>query len=415
MQEQTSSNSLGERVPKLRFPEFSESYNSIKLGDITEKVNRTEIPSQAPIMMISAAAGFINQSDKYARDNTGKSLKKYTLLKERELAYNHGASKLKQFGCCFELNLPEARVPYVYHTFSIKHENYTPYLAFLLNNPIIDRQLKKIVSSSVRMDGLLNISYENYMGISINIPKYAEQIKVASFLKLFEKKIELQKKTIEHLKLYKRGLLSKLFPQKDESVPQYRFVGFTDAWEQRKVTELADETYGGGTPKTSIEEYWKGNIPWIQSSDITEHDVNCVNPKKFISEEAVSKSATKLVPENSIAIVTRVGVGKLAIMPFSYTTSQDFLSLSNLKLDVHFTAYLLYKKMQNELHEVQGTSIKGITKEELLNKEVMFPKLDEQHKIGDYFFHLDRLITLHQKKYDFYEKEKLALLQQMFI
>ena len=167
---------------------------------------------------------------------------------------------------------------------------------------------------------------------------------------------------------------------------------------------MADDIYGGGTPKTSVEEYWNGTIPWIQSSDITEHDVNSINPKKFISDRAVNKSATKLVPENSIAIVTRVGVGKLVIMPFSYTTSQDFLSLSKLNSDLPFTAYLLYKKMQDELHSVQGTSIKGITKEELLSKEVMITQIEEQKKIGTYFSELDHLITLHQWKCLIYAK-----------
>lgn len=127
-------------------------------------------------------------------------------------------------------------------------------------------------------------------------------------------------------------------------VPEIRFPGFTDLWEGRRVGELAGETYGGGTPKTFIKEYWNGTIPWIQSSDITEHDVNNIHPKKFISDEAIEKSATKLVPENSIVIVTRVGVGKLGVMPFSYATSQDFLSLSKLGSDVLCTAYLLYKK-----------------------------------------------------------------------
>lgn len=186
--------------------------------------------------------------------------------------------------------------------------------------------------------------------------------------------------------------------------PKIRFKGFNDDWEQRKVSELADDIYGGGTPKTSVEEYWNGTIPWIQSSDITEHDVNSINPKKFISDRAVNKSATKLVPENSIAIVTRVGVGKLVIMPFSYTTSQDFLSLSKLNSDLPFTAYLLYKKMQDELHSVQGTSIKGITKEELLSKEVMITQIEEQKKIGTYFSELDHLITLHQWKCLIYVK-----------
>lgn len=200
----------------------------------------------------------------------------------------------------------------------------------------------------------------------------------------------------------------------DMAKPKIRFKGYQDDWEQRKVSELADETYGGGTPKTSIEEYWNGTIPWIQSSDITEHDVNTINPKKFISEDGVGKSATKLVPKNSIAIVTRVGVGKLVIMPFSYATSQDFLSLSKLNSDVSFAAYLLYKKMQNESHAVQGTSIKGITKEELLCKEVMIPQLEEQKKIGTYFQSLDNLITLHQRKCDETKKLKKYMLQKMF-
>ena len=170
-------------------------------------------------------------------------------------------------------------------------------------------------------------------------------------------------------------------------------------WEQRKLSSLAGETYGGGTPKTSVDEFWNGDIPWIQSSDITEHEVNQAVPKKYISEQAVSKSATKLVPENSIAVVTRVGVGKLAVMQFPYATSQDFLSLSKLNTDLKFTAYLLYKKLQSESNAVQGTSIKGITKEELLNKDVMTPVYAEQEKIGDYFSTLDHLITLHQRKH----------------
>ena len=121
-----------------------------------------------------------------------------------------------------------------------------------------------------------------------------------------------------------------------------------------------------------------------------------------------------MIPKNSIAIVTRVGVGKLAIIPFSYTTSQDFLSLSGLKTDLVFTAYLLYKKMQSDLNSVQGTAIKGITKEELLNKNILLPELAEQDLIGKYFQQLDNLITLHQRKYDKLVNVKKAMLEKMF-
>ena len=196
--------------------------------------------------------------------------------------------------------------------------------------------------------------------------------------------------------------------------PQIRFKGFTNAWEQRKLGELADNTYGGGTPNTSNDTYWNGEIPWIQSSDLKEHRIFGVKPRKHISQSGLMNSATKLVPENSIAIITRVGVGKLAVMPFSYTTSQDFLSLSRIKTDIWFTAYLLYRKLQRELNSVQGTSIKGITKGELIAKMVSVPTKSEQVQIGCFFRNLDRLITLHQRKCDLLRKAKKTLLQKMF-
>ena len=204
--------------------------------------------------------------------------------------------------------------------------------------------------------------------------------------------------------------------KEDKLIPKRRFKEFKNdkTWEQRKVGELASDTYGGGTPSTSNDSFWNGTIPWIQSSDLSEHQVFGVTPRKYISTEAVLSSATKIVPENSIAIITRVGVGKLAVMPFSYATSQDFLSLSKLKTDVVFTAYLLYKKLQSELNSVQGTSIKGITKDELLAKVVAVPEPKEQEAIGEYFRNLDHLITLHQRKLKKLKELKLAYLSEMF-
>ena len=207
-----------------------------------------------------------------------------------------------------------------------------------------------------------------------------------------------------------------MFPKDGEDKPEIRFAGFTDAWEQRKLGDIADQTYGGGTPPTSNRQFWTGDIPWIQSSDLTEDRLFGVVPKKYISINAVAASATRIIPKDSIAIITRVGVGKLAFMPFSYASSQDFLSLSGLKLDGVFTAYALHKKLQSKRHVVQGTSIKGITKEELLINTIMVPHYaDEQHQIGIFFTNLDRLIALHQRELTKLQNIKKALLEKMFV
>ncbi len=197
--------------------------------------------------------------------------------------------------------------------------------------------------------------------------------------------------------------------------PVLRFAGFTDDWEQHKVSAIASDTRGGGTPATSNEAYWNGDIPWIQSSDLSEGQLFGVEPRKHISRDGLNNSATQLVPENSIAVVTRVGVGKLAFMPFPYTTSQDFLSLCKLQTEPFFTVYALYQMLQGELQAVQGTSIKGMTKDDLLSKLIIVPKnMTEQRQIGLYFSRLDNLITLHQRQYNRLLQIKKAMLLKLF-
>jgi len=192
------------------------------------------------------------------------------------------------------------------------------------------------------------------------------------------------------------------------------FTTSTFSWEQRKVSDLAEKTYGGGTPTTSNEAYWNGDIPWIQSSDVVDGKLLGVEPRKWITQDGLNNSAAQLIPGNSIAIITRVGVGKLAFMPYSYATSQDFLSLSKLNAEPLFTVYACYKKLQSELNAVQGTSIKGITKDELLAKNIMVPRYAEQQQIGAFFKQLDHLITLHQRKCALLFSSFQALISMMF-
>ncbi|EGO2507232.1 MULTISPECIES: restriction endonuclease subunit S [Enterococcus] len=182
-----------------------------------------------------------------------------------------------------------------------------------------------------------------------------------------------------------------------------------------KVGDFGREIYGGGTPKTSVKEFWSGTLPWIQSSDLKEDKVCDIKAKKYISIKAIQQSSAKKISKNSIAIVTRVGVGKLALMPYEYATSQDFLSISVLQVDKWFGVYSLYNKLQSELNSVQGTSIKGITKDELLNKKIMIPKpLKEQSKIGLFLKKIDTTTALHQRKLDQLKELKKVYLQVMF-
>ena len=377
----------GSSYPEIRFKGFTDPWEQRKLGDVVKEITRNDPESEAPIMMITANNGFIEQSERYAFNNAGESLKKYILLKKGELAYNHGASKLRPYGSCFALTTAEnARIPFVYHCFSAENQN-AEFMSIELNGAEIENQLRKIVSSGARMDGLLNISFDEYTSVSVLLPGTEEQDRIADFFRHLDNLITLpQRECISFTGRADRLILT---ANKKRT---------TSSWEQRKVSDLAEKTYGGGTPTTSNEAYWNGDIPWIQSSDVVDGKLLGVEPRKWITQDGLNNSAAQLIPGNSIAIITRVGVGKLAFMPYSYATSQDFLSLSKLNAEPLFTVYACYKKLQSELNAVQGTSIKGITKDELLAKNIMVPRYAEQQQIGAFFKQLDNLITLHQRK-----------------
>ena len=196
--------------------------------------------------------------------------------------------------------------------------------------------------------------------------------------------------------------------------PIYRFEKFDKNWLFVKISDLASQFKTGGTPSTKEPTFWGGSIPWIQSSDIQKDILFGVIPQKFISEEGLQKSSAKLIPKNSIAIVTRVGVGKLAIIDQDYATSQDFLSLSDFDGDILFIVYSIYRMLQKESTQLQGTSIKGITKEDILSKKISLPEIDEQSAIGSLFRTLDDLLASYKDNLANYQSLKATMLSKMF-
>ena len=176
---------------KLR---YAITWEQRKLGDIVKEVTRNDPSSNAPIMMITANNGFIEQSERYAFDNAGASLKRYILLQKGELAYNHGASKLRPYGSCFALTTNEnARIPFVYHCFSACEQN-SEFLSIELNGLNVENKLRRIVSSGARMDGLLNISFQEYTSISVLLPNIEEQNKIAGFFNIVDNLITLHQR-----------------------------------------------------------------------------------------------------------------------------------------------------------------------------------------------------------------------------
>ena len=301
-----------------------------------------------------------------------------------------------------------------------RHENFTPIVRLLtLQSEDIDVDYLENQINSMRIlnesTGVPQLTAPQLGNYKVYHPEIDEQSTIGSLFRTLDDLLVSYKDNLANYQSLKATMLSKMFPKAGQTVPEIRLDGFKGEWELLEINYLADDFQSGGTPKTNVQEYWDGDIPWIQSSDL---ETNClfeIKVQKSISEKGLKNSSAKIIPKDSIAVVTRVGVGKLAVIRHEYATSQDFLSFSNLKSNIEFTAYLLYRLLQKEVTQLQGTSKKGITKVELLSKKVLIPSLPEQQAIGAYFSNLDNLIASHQEKISQLETLKKKLLQDMFI
>lgn len=197
-------------------------------------------------------------------------------------------------------------------------------------------------------------------------------------------------------------------------------VGYKDSplgiipmeWEVKRLGEIGT-FYGGGTPSKSIDEYWHGDIPWISSADLIENDIYWCNINRFITLEAIRNSSTQIIPQNSILIVTRVGVGKVAVAPCDLCVSQDYICLQNSGMNTIFLAYEIMQRMKNIVSQIQGTSIKGISINEVKKIQLPLPPLAEQEKIAEILSTWDKAIEKQIQLIQKLELRKKGLMQQL--
>ena len=289
----------------------------------------------------------------------------------------------------------------------LSHEENGSWLAYYLSSA------KKLeIAQLAQGNSVVHLYSSQLKDLKINKPSKEEQTKIASFLSNVDEKISQLTQKLELLSQYKQGMMQKLFSQ------QIRFRADDGSefgeWETTTLG-LTGKFIGGGTPSKENSEFWEGSIPWISSSDLTEESIFKINITRFISQNALNQSATKLVPANSILIVSRVGVGKVAITPNEICTSQDFTSLTLHKGSSIFFAYLIKSLTPYLLEMNQGTSIKGFIKDDLANLELKIPCIEEQTKIANFLSAIDQKIEVVAQQIEQAKTWKKGLLQQMFI
>ena len=202
---------------------------------------------------------------------------------------------------------------------------------------------------------------------------------------------------------------------KKPCIPAIRFKSFTDTWEQRKLSELAD-IVGGGTPSTSNSEYWDGDIDWYAPAEIADQ-IFVSSSERKITQQGYDNSSAKMLPVGTVLFTSRAGIGKTAILRKEGCTNQGFQSI--VPHENMLDSYFIFSRTEElkRYGEIKGagSTFVEVSGKQMASMELMMPKtIEEQKKIGAYFSLLDALIALHQRKLDKLHNVKKSLLEKMF-
>ena len=402
-------------MPELRFPEFSDNWETVALSDFTERVTRKNVNNESNLpLTISSKDGLVDQISYFNKAVASRNMSGYYLLQNGEFAYNKSYSVGYDFGSIKRLDkYPKGALSTLYICFALKKYD-SDFIKIYFDSLKWYREIRMIAAEGARNHGLLNVSADAFFATKHILPQNEkEQEKIAAFMVLLEKKVVLQQQLVDALKLYKRGALSQLFPKNGASVPEYRFLGFTGDWEQRKLGELG-EIITGSTPSTSHEEYYSADgIPWVTPTDISEN-VIYDTPRKLSDE---GQKVGRVVPKNTILVTCIASIGKNAILGTTGSFNQQINGIvPNYKM---FVPYFLFTESALWSEKMKKQAAAGtmqiVNKTEFSELQTRVPNYQEQEQISTLFLCLDHLITLHQRKLDEYKSIKQGLLEKLFI
>lgn len=395
------------RVPALRFKGFTDEWEQRKLKDITQRVEGNNGNMNLPVLTISAKQGWMTQSNRFSSVIAGAEKKKYTLLKKGNLSYNHGNFKIAPFGTVFMLKTySEALVPKVYHSFKAKKDINPYFLEVYFQTRKMDPQLRKYISSSARMDGLLNITYSWFEQVRLFLPNIEEQNKLEKLFDILNKHIELQQRKLNDLNSMKSALLQDVFPN-TQGIKKIKLS--TQEWNLQKISSIFKErnqrNKNGMLLLVSIS---KGVYPFSE------------NDRKDNSSN--DKSNYKEVKINDLAYNSmRMWQGAVGVSKYNGIVSPAYTVITPKK-EENPNFYYYYFKNKRMLFNFRQHS-QGLTSDTWNLKFPLFEKIliqvpsdrEEEQRISSLFKQIDKSIKLSKIQIKKLTSIKQFLLQNMFI
>lgn len=408
------------KTPAIRFKGFTDTWEQHKLGDHSEIVaggtpntGHPEYwnPKEIPWM----SSGEINNKVIYSTDNMiskiGFSNSSAKWVKEKSvLIALAGQGKTRGTVAISEIPLTTNQ-----SIAAIQPDSFLYYKFLFQNLEERYNELREVSSGDGTRGGL---NKQIISDLEVLAPEIQEQIKIGDFLCGIDTLITLHQCKYDKLIQFKAAMLKKMFPQNGANKPEIRFKGFTDAWEQRELGDMG-RTYTGLSGKTK-DDFGHGQARFVTYMNVFSNPIcnsEMTEPIEIDSKQNeveigdVFFTTSSETPEEvgmSSVLLKKQGKTYLNSFCFGFRLSE--------KIDSYYLAYMLRSEAIRAkiILLAQGISRYNISKNKVMEIAVSLPSLDEQAQIGQYFTHLDRLITLHQRKCDKYKSIKSGLLKKLF-
>ena len=395
--------------PAIRFKEFTDAWEQRKLGEVFEEYSEKNHEELPPLTIIQGGGTIRRDESERSLQYDKSSLSNYKMVNKDDFIVH-----LRSFEGGLEKANSQGIISPAYHTFHGENVDSRFYYAYFRSKNFINKDLKPHVYG-IR-DGR-SIDIEGMKTIKIPYTAYAEQKSIGDFLTALDNLITLHQRKYDKLQVLKKAMLEKMFPKNGSSVPEIRFEGFTDAWEQRKLSEIADKVTEKNAGLQYIETFTNSaEFGIISQRDFFDHDIAkmsslsgyyIVRNEDFVYNPRISTSAP-------VGPINRNKLGRIGVMSPLYTVFRPH------DVDTTYLEYFFKSKYWHSFMNFNGDS--GARSDRFSIKDSVFfempiplPYIEEQRKIGEHLTQLDHLITLHQRELEKLQNIKKSMLEKMFV
>ena len=398
-----------EKKPALRFKGFTDPWEQRKVREVTDRYDNLRIP-------VAASLRVAGTTPYYGANGIQDYVEGYTHDGEFILVAEDGANDLKNY----PVKCVKGRIWVNNHAHVLQGKCAcadNQFLAYAISQADIESLLVG--------GGRAKLNAETLMDIELLLPSKDEQIQIGHYLARLDHLITLHQRKYEKLVNIKKSMLDKMFPQNGASVPEIRFKGFTDPWEQRKLAELTKTITTGKSVNSDEGEVSDGDIGVLKTSCVSYDRFNPSESKPVVKSE---QQLVKCAVEKDSVIVSRMNtperVGACGYVSTDFPNLFLLDRLWKLKFQDTVDTYFVYMMLVSSAYKEKITSMASgtsgsmynIPKETFLNLQLVIPaKIDEQKQLGKILKKIDTLITLHQRKLEKLQNIKKSCLEKMFV